>query len=271
MAKSVILLTACINPNGMANTALQDAGIRKAQYLDAIDFYLNETKCNIVFCENTETDLFDEVSSPEKYKRMETLVFRGNDYNKSRGKAYGEAKIIEYAIRHSEFIGDANCVCKITGRVKILNINDILIRDDRKWAERATIKAHLLWRGYMNSVCYVASKDWLLKTMETFAEQLNEENGCDMSDMLYNAMLNTENVKILTCLPAIDGISGTHNMLYGNIDGGVYARCADMRLNHYGILRDVYKIQKERWNYMVTTLMWICCVVKWKWNMLRNK
>ena len=145
------------------------------------------------------------------------------------------------------------------------------MRDDRKWAERATIKAHLLWRGYMNSVCYVASKDWLLKTMETYAEQLNEENGCDMSDMLYNAMLNTEKVKMSTCIPVIDGVSGTYNMPYTSIDGGGYARYTDMRLNHYGILCDVYKIRKERWNYMVTTLMWICCVVKWKWNMLRNK
>ena len=85
MAKPVILLTACINPNGMANTALQDAEVRKTQYLDAIDFYLKATKCNIVLCENTGTDLFDEVSSPEKYTRLESLVFCGNDYNKSRG------------------------------------------------------------------------------------------------------------------------------------------------------------------------------------------
>ena len=39
MGKStVILLTACISPDGMAYTALQDSNERKRQYIDAIKF-----------------------------------------------------------------------------------------------------------------------------------------------------------------------------------------------------------------------------------------
>lgn len=49
--KAVILLTAIIDSKGTAWTRLQDPGIRKAQYLYAIDFYLCETDCDIVFCE----------------------------------------------------------------------------------------------------------------------------------------------------------------------------------------------------------------------------
>lgn len=55
--KAVILLTGCINPNGMPFTQLTDTSDRQKQYVDAIHYYINNTDCKIVFCENSNTDI----------------------------------------------------------------------------------------------------------------------------------------------------------------------------------------------------------------------
>lgn len=35
----VVLLTACVNPNGMSKTVLQDVELRRKQYVNALNFY----------------------------------------------------------------------------------------------------------------------------------------------------------------------------------------------------------------------------------------
>ena len=36
----ILLLTACINPDGMPFTCLADVGVRKKQYIEALNFYV---------------------------------------------------------------------------------------------------------------------------------------------------------------------------------------------------------------------------------------
>ena len=121
--KTIILLTGCINPNGMAFTSLNNIEERQKQYIDAIQFYLSNTSCPIVFCENSNTDIQPYIENTKD--RLEILTFSGNQ-NKQRGKGYGEAEIIEYALLHSTFI-QADCVIiKITGRLIVNNINQII-------------------------------------------------------------------------------------------------------------------------------------------------
>ena len=91
--KAVILLTGCINPNGMPFTQLTDTSDRQKQYVDAIHYYINNTDCKIVFCENSNTDI--NTLFKNKQDRLEILTFAGNQ-DKQRGKGYGETEIIEY-------------------------------------------------------------------------------------------------------------------------------------------------------------------------------
>lgn len=53
----ILLLTACINPDGMPFTCLADVGVRKKQYIEALNFYLKNTTRKIVFVENSGTDM----------------------------------------------------------------------------------------------------------------------------------------------------------------------------------------------------------------------
>lgn len=122
----VILLTACVYPNGMDKTVLQNPAIRKQQYCDALDFYLNQTSCHIVFCENTMTDFTSQYQSYIESGQLECLTFDGNHYDHSWGKGYGEAQIILYAYHHSRLLRHARYVLKITGRIIISNVQRIL-------------------------------------------------------------------------------------------------------------------------------------------------
>ena len=63
--QTVILLTACISPGGMAFTALQDAGERERQYIDAFNFYVNNTHYPIVFSNKSSEDNSTKMTYPE--------------------------------------------------------------------------------------------------------------------------------------------------------------------------------------------------------------
>ena len=126
--KHIILLTSCVNPNGMPFTALSDINVRKQQYLDALRFYVNNTPLPIVYVDNSNVDIKEyNVISNIVDDRLEILSFDGN-HDKEHGKGYGELEIIDYAIKHSNIINSNKnvSIINITGRLVIVNIMTIL-------------------------------------------------------------------------------------------------------------------------------------------------
>lgn len=143
----IILLTACINPGGMPFTVVSDAKQRLNQYLLALQFYLQNTSCPIVFVDNSNMDKTPFLEYESQYgSRLEILSFDGNKV-KTQGKGLGEMEIIEYALIHSKFnlLLDKHRIVKITGRLIVRNINSLLKCD--KW--------HLY--PYKSIVCHVNS------------------------------------------------------------------------------------------------------------------
>lgn len=124
--KVVILLTGCVNPNGMIFTELSDVNVRLKQYLQAINFYLLHTSCPIVFVENSNFEISPYLPKDCDKNRLEILTFDGNDYDKTIGKGYGEALIIEYALNNSRFLSNPHQIIKITGRIIIDDIKEII-------------------------------------------------------------------------------------------------------------------------------------------------
>lgn len=121
----IILLTGCINPNGMTKTVIQDPEARKQQYILAINYYLNNTHYPIIFIENTNTDISGGFEQCVNNKRIEFITFNGNDFNKALGKGYGEAIMIDYAIKKSILIQESSFIIKITGRLIVENIEEL--------------------------------------------------------------------------------------------------------------------------------------------------
>ena len=53
----VLLLTACIKPNVTDKIAVSDWKKRELMYMDALNWYLDNTDYNIVFVENSGVDI----------------------------------------------------------------------------------------------------------------------------------------------------------------------------------------------------------------------
>lgn len=152
--QTVILLTASVNVRNVINTKLQDSEIRKAHYIEAILYYLNNTQFNIVFCENTNTNFYDEIDIKDKNKRLEYLYFNGNSQSIFKGKAYGEMMIIKYALENSIFLRNSKYIIKITGRIIVSNINNIV--SNLKTNLNRNLFVNFIFINYANSVCFIA-------------------------------------------------------------------------------------------------------------------
>lgn len=247
--RAVILMTACVCPNGTAYTALQDPQIRKKQYLDAIDFYLRETDLDIVFCENSGTDLWAEISSPEKEKRLEFLTFCGNDYDKSFGKGYGEARIIRYAIENSLFLKTADFIIKITGRVKVLNLNELTLAlpQNDKNILKIDFSSDV---GRISSVCFLATKSWLLRMIEKYGEEIRDDGEINFEGALFKSIVDDQSLRIIRFNPLLEGISAGFNVPYRNRTTLEHKCC------HYRTLCSIYKERKALCHFALSLVIW---------------
>lgn len=240
-------MTACISPNQADNTKLLDSLFRKVQYLDAIRFYLKESKCNIVFCENSGTDISAEFSSFEQ-NRLEFLTFIGRERN---GKGYGEAKIIEYAIRNSKFIKEAAIIIKITGRIKVRNINDISTSIPQRINKPYVKISFYSSLGLKtSSVCFLATKEWLLNTMAHYIRNFSNLTEKEIENFIFKSIVEDSALRIFRLNPVLDGICAGTNTPYGNITDFKHKH------NHFCNLSRIYKSRNDFLHFSITWSIW---------------
>ena len=110
---------------------INDYNVRLNQYLEAIEFYIKYTKVkDIAFVENSNftydySDVYDLAKNHNK--NIEILAFEGDHKKTSEyGKGYGEGEIIKYFYINSELLKRHGYFIKVTGRFKLLNIDEIL-------------------------------------------------------------------------------------------------------------------------------------------------
>ena len=211
--KIVVVLTACINPNGMIYTELQNRDERKKQYLNALYYYLTNTNFRIVFCENSGEDLIDlkrRISNP----RVEMLSFQGNDYNKNLGKGYGEYRILQYAFQHSIFLKEATTIVKITGRlivnnlVEVIRLHNNLFLHPRNFVYAEELKDH----SEFDSRCVVASKEFFTDYFLASNNTINDSIGYFFEHYLFDTIKTLPENYIVSgfALPlAFSGVSGS--------------------------------------------------------------
>lgn len=209
-----ILLTACINPNGMSYTVLQNPEERKQQYLNALNFYLNNTSLPIVFVENSGYDISKEYEEYISTNRLEIHTFNGNDYDKSLGKGYGEALIILYAQHHSNIIQNSKYTIKITGRLIIRNINETIpyniLKDDDVVICDFQPNVNLL------TTYFIIPPTLLSNICKEGLSSLNDTKGTYFEHILYEGICRNKEVQIIPfrITPIIEGICGSSGQLY---------------------------------------------------------
>jgi hypothetical protein len=214
----LLLLTGCINPNNMSFTVLQDIDIRKNQYIAAIRFYLNSSKCRILFVENSGNDISNYFQNEIFSKRLEILVFNGNDYDTKLGKGYGEMLIINYAFDKSEFIKSSDFIFKITGRYKIINHESFeKYYETKKPDLMINLNSNIL---LADSRFFGATPYFYTRILLDFKSIVNDTNGIyfehALSKSVQRALLEGQNYSSLHYLPRYSGITGTDGRVYND-------------------------------------------------------
>lgn len=212
----ILLLTGCIDPDGMTYTALSSPEERQRQYVEAIRFYLARTHYPVVFAENSGTDISYLFSPEIKSGRMECLTFNGNRA-KDRGKGYGECEILAYALRHSRIIQDSSRqrITKITGRLKVMNIASVA-----RWHSLLTTRMTTLFAinsnmSFPDSRLIIASKEFY-QAFLTAKDSINDSQGYYFEHALIDTLIRERRFSWspFFIMPQIQGMSGSTGQQY---------------------------------------------------------
>ena len=128
----ILIITSCINPQITKGLGAKNPKVRFNAVIEGLSYML-ETRIfdKIVICDNSNYD-FSKNELQGLVKKwegveLELLSFLGNsDMVKIRGKGYGECEIMQYVLENSKLLKDETHFLKITGKLYVTNIHDII-------------------------------------------------------------------------------------------------------------------------------------------------
>ncbi|MBE7170898.1 MAG: hypothetical protein INR73_09930 [Williamsia sp.] len=217
--KVVLLLTGTVNPNNMAFTKLQDVESRKAQYIDAIRFWIKKVDLPIVFVENSGYDLSHVFEEEVASGRLQILSFQGNNYARHLGKGYGELLILEHAYKNSAIVQQADFIFKVTGRHKILNFSTFL-NQYLKCPDTHLIVNFYRFLTNCDSRFFGFVPSFIPDYLIHYQDVVNDSKDIFFEGILACAALQAiskgHNFRPLENLPRIKGSSGTFGFKYNS-------------------------------------------------------
>ncbi len=130
----ILIITATINPPTQDYLKVNNTGERLSQYKESLIFFISSGAFQkIIFCDNSGYLIENDVLKEEKEIALnngislEILSFIGNHEKvKEQGKGYGEGEIMEHILKESKIISKDDYFFKVTGRLKVENINRII-------------------------------------------------------------------------------------------------------------------------------------------------
>lgn len=208
-----VLLTGTIDSALYINTGNKVKNIRERyhMYTESIEAYIRKSVFNnIVFAENSQyefpEDRFSEIA--HKYSKQFEYV-RCPSYIRetiSHGKSYGEARMIEDALKTSSLLQESSTIYKITGRIFLKNSKDIC----------KTLKRH------KNEYIVYMSKKWCFTNIFKFNradyitywdniwKRCDEKSGNDIERVFFKILDENPNLDVgcFSVYPYFDGIQG---------------------------------------------------------------
>ena len=133
---AAVVMTATLSPPQLMPCGRRaDPALRLKDYLDAFDFYLglsDQHVDRIILLENSDADLsvFRWLANARHSKKKIQLLNTTSDYPAEKGKGYGEFLMLDRGLQKA-VVGrtePARHFWKITGRLKVLNLEEMIAR-----------------------------------------------------------------------------------------------------------------------------------------------
>lgn len=231
---SVLILTATIDSGyfGNVETKIWDTQVRRAQYHEVLEKYIIASDFDkLVFAENSGSHLdeaYFEKLAEEHHKQFLSLI--GNiEQTQKYGKSYGEAKLIADAVEKSALLKGEKAFYKVTGRVWIENINELI--KDRKTDSQFISYNYKQWLVTIFfritiSDYYEYLKDVVDEYENGRFDELKEKSGWLPIEKLYYAHLivAAHKIKAFNRYPDFRGNLGGTNLPYTKSAGNLFCR-----------------------------------------------
>ncbi|WP_286080057.1 hypothetical protein [Parablautia intestinalis] len=235
------IITGTIRPSIQMNQlTLRDENERLRQYEESIYFLLDSRAFSkIIFCENSGYGIEKlahllEIAQ-KKDIELELLSYQGNEKKACiHGKGYGEGEIMDYVFSHSKIAHTEPCFVKITGRLKVNNIEDIVTRIDK---EKTYFNIpNRTRRDIYDTRIYGMPVSQFKTCFLNVYEQVMDEQGIFL-ETVYTGILQDNKIKVTNFprYPRIVGISGSGGITYGYTEWKCRIRDVLSRLNFYRI------------------------------------
>jgi hypothetical protein len=223
--RHILLMTATITPNGSPELARANPVDRLKDYVRALSYYLqfiDHPLYGIVFVENSNSDtgkLHSLVDSRTMSSRVEFIDNYGVHSYSGKGRAYGEFKLLDYAMEHSSMVREAGVVWKVTGRYIVKNLPKI-IRSAPEFDVYCDMKNHPLRWMDMRLMAWQPQIYQIL--LSGIADELNERMGESimreyLPQRVAQLKASGREIKFIQRFrnePLVDGIRGSDNRNY---------------------------------------------------------
>ncbi len=224
----LILLTGTIAPNSFnayagengrkkINAAVVDECERLKQYENAITRYIIETPFkDIVFAENSgypfPKSKYEELAS--KHNKRFEFLYRSLTEDEvfcmlQRGKSWGEADLIDYAMANSTLIKEHDVIYKCTGRA--------FLKNSKRLINKATTSEFVksLGHKWVLTHFFKLNKDDYKKYLKSALPLINDYKRHSIERVWYDVINSTDmKAKVFRGYPQITGISASSNGVY---------------------------------------------------------
>lgn len=215
-------MTATITPENAPELARTDPVARLKDYADALAFYLaliDRPLHGIVFVENSDSDvttLRQLVAFRGLTDRVEFLCNYGVHRYSEMGRAYGEFKLLDYAMIASRMIRDvdgAHVVWKITGRYIVKNLQSVIASAPIEFDAYIDMKNHPMRWADLRLMA------WTTKGYESLFRGIADDLGAAIHETVIRDYLpeRSKGVRLVPRFirePHIYGIRGLDNRNY---------------------------------------------------------
>ena len=215
-----LLITSAVRP--VANVKISNVSERLLQYKLATLRWAVETPFNkIVFIDNTDVKVFSdtEIFEFSNYGvELEQIVTKPNPEIEIRGTSFGISEIYETAIQHSKLINESKHFAKVTGRLFVENMTDLIneIDENSSYLIRWLSKGIFRFKpGRFDERFGIYNKKFYIDYLLPLKSEMDDSKD-RWIETVYNEVLEKEKLKLRSfkTYPRIVGISGHYGKPY---------------------------------------------------------